>query len=222
MFTPAYRQGGGAIEAHPHYIATATAIKKGTFVKFTIGTGIEQSTGTDFDDPCIGVAAEDHDANSGTSILVYDDPNIIFQCIPATESTATGGDATSWVDSSLTAADDVFIGGKIVITDTNDVAGFKVGDVLEITDFANTGGDCTVTGAGGTIAAGMKGYIFPGWGSETCHTFDTNATFDNLDMDTAGGETLNIVGTQWDPAAKKMTVFVKVRLHQLAQYYAAV
>ncbi len=226
-FVPAYREGGGAIEAHPYYIATNTAIEKGEIVKFTVGTGIAAVAGTDFDDPAFGVAAEDHDGStagrqSGTEILVYSDPDIVFKVVPKTESTTTGGDATSWIDSSLTAANDVFNGGKIVITDTNSVAGFKVGDVLSITDFANSGGDCTVTGAGGVIAASMKGYIYPGKQSVSCYGFDLNSDGTNIDMDTAGGEALVITDTVWDAAKKEMTVFCKLRLHQLGNYVLAI
>lgn len=216
IFTPAYRLSGGPIVAREYYIPTATAIVKGQVLGFTVGTGIVAYNATDADDAILGIAAEDHDANSGTSILVYDAPDIVFKCIPATESTTTGGDATSWIDSSLTAANDVFNGGKIVITDTNNIAGFSVGDVLDITDFANSGGDVTVSGAGGTIAAGMKGYIFPGKPAVTCHAFDTIATtYNNLDMDTGGGETFVITDVVWDPAKKKSTVYFMIRLHYL-------
>lgn len=214
-FTPAYREGGGAIEAREFYIPTATVIEKGEVVGFTLGTGVVAlgAAGTTFDDGVLGVAAEAHPANSGTSIKVYCDPNIVFKVVPRTESTTTGGDATSWIDSSLTAANDTFNSGHIVITDTNNVAGFKVGDVLTITDFANSGGDCTVSGAGGTIAAGMKGYIYPGLTSVGCYGFDLNSDGTNLDMDTAGGESFVITDVQWDPAKKEATVFGKFRVH---------
>jgi hypothetical protein len=218
-FTPAYREGGGPIVPHTYYIPTATVVVKGQVVAFTAGTGIVVYDATDADDAILGVSAEDHDGTTtgretGTELLVYDDTDLVFKCIPATESTTTGGDATSWIDTSLTAANDVFNGGRIVITDTNSIAGFAVGDVLNITDFANSGGDCTVTGAGGTIAAGMKGYIFPGKLAVNCHAFDTIATtYDNLDMDTAGGETFVIKDVTWDPAKKKSTIYFKIRLH---------
>lgn len=214
-FTPAYRDGGGAIEAREFYIPTATVIEKGEVVKFTTGTGIAVVAGTDFDDPALGVAAEAHAANSGTTIKVYCDPDIVYKVVPKTLSTTTGGDATSWIDSTITGADDVFNGGHIVITDTNNVAGFKVGDVLTITDFANSGGDCTVSGAGGTIAAGMKGYIYPGKLAVLSHAFDLNSDGTNIDLDTAGGEALVITDVEWDPAKKEATVFCRLRLHQL-------
>ena len=214
-FKPAYREGGGAVQAQEFYIPTATAIELGEMVLFTTGTGVAVVSGTDFVAPALGVAAEAHAANSGTSIKVYSDPDIVFQVVPRTESTTTGGDATSWIDSSLTAANDVFNGGHIVITDTNGVDGFKVGDVLTITDFANSGGDCTVSGAGGTIAAGMKGYIYPGKLAVLSHAFDLNSDGTNIDLDTAGGEALVITDVEWDPAKKEATVFCRLRLHQL-------
>jgi hypothetical protein len=214
IFTPAYRLGGGPITPHPYYIPTANAVVKGSTVLFTAGVGMAADDGTDADTAITGIAAADHEANSGYEMLAYTDPDIVYKCIPKTESTTTGGDATSWIDSTLTAANDIFNGGHIVITDTNSIAGFKVGDVLEITDFANSGGDCTVTGAGGTIAAGMKGYIYPGKLAVNCHAFDTIATtFNNLDMDTAGGEAFDIVDVVWDPAKKQATIYFVIRLH---------
>jgi hypothetical protein len=225
-FTPLYREGGGPIVPRTFYIATSTAIEKGEIVLFTPGVGVAAVVGTDFDDPALGVAAEDHDGStagrqSGNEILVYCDPDIVYGVVPATESTTTGGDATSWIDSSLTAANDIFNGGKIVITYTNSISGFNVGDVLDITDFANAGGDCTVTGAGGSIAAGMKGYIYPGKRAAGCYAFDLDSDGTNIDMDTAGGESLLIVDTYWDAQKKETTVFCKLRLHQFGTHVAA-
>jgi hypothetical protein len=225
-FVPAYREGGGVCVPRPYYIAAATAIERGEVVLFTPGTGIAAVAGTDFDDPAIGVAAEAHDGStagrqSGTEILIFDDPAYVFKVVPRTESTTTGGDATSWIDSSLTAANDIFNGGHIVITDTNNVAGFAVGDVLTITDFANSGGDCTVTGAGGTIASGMKGYIYPDKRAAGNFAFDLNSDGTNIDLDTAGGEALYIEDVKWDEWKKQATVYVKLRLHQKGNHVVA-
>ena len=225
-FFPAYRKGGGAIEATTRYIAANVAIEKGEIVQYGV-TGIAALTeGTDFDDPAFGVAAEAHNGStagrqSGTEILIYDDPMIVFKHIPKTLSTTTGGDATSWIDSSLTAANDVFNGGKIVIVSTNSITGFNVGDVLTITDFANSGGDCTVTGAGGTIAAGMTGYIYPGYAAIGVFGFDLNSDGMAIDLDTAGGESLIIEDVKWDAQLKEATVFCRLRLHQLGNGPAA-
>jgi hypothetical protein len=224
-FETAYRENRGPIYPREFYIATGTAIEKGEIVQFTVGVGIAAlgSDGTDFDVPALGIAAEAHDgATAGrqvsTKILVYADPDIVFKNIPKTLSTTTSGDATSWIDSSLTAANDVFNGGKIVIVSTNSITGFSVGDVLDITDFVNTGGDCTVTGAGGTIASGMTGYIYPGKRAVTCHGFDLNSDGTSIDLDTAGGESLNIVDTDYDAQLKETTVFCKLRVHQFGNH----
>jgi hypothetical protein len=158
---------------------------------------------------------------SGTEILVYSDPMIVFKHIPKTLSTTTGGDATSWIDSSLTAANDIFNGGKIVIVSTNSIAGFDVGDVLTITDFANSGGDATVSGAGGTIAASMTGYIYPGYASIGSYGFSLDGDGTAMDLDTAGGESLIIEDVKWDNQLKEATVFVRLRLHQLGNDAAA-
>jgi hypothetical protein len=228
IFTPAYKMGGGPIEAHPYYIPSSTAVVKGQVVAFTAGTGIVVYDATDADDPILGIAAEDHDGatagrESGTELLVYDDPNIVFKCIPTTESTVDSGSSTTWVDAEYTAADDIFNGGHIVITDTNSVAGFNVGDVLNITDYANATGTFTVTGAGGTIAAGMKGIVYPGKLAVNSVAFDTVATtYNNFNMKSAGGETLKFVNVEWDAAKKKATIYFKIRLHQLGNSTVAI
>ena len=225
-FHPAYRKGGGAIEATARYIAANVAIEHGEIVEYD-RTGVKALTeGTDFDNPAFGVAGEAHNGStagrqSGTEILVYDDPMIVFKHIPKQLSTTTSGDATSWIDSSLTAANDVFNGGKIVIVSTNSIAGFNVGDVLDITDFANSGGDCTVTGAGGTIAAGITGYIYPGFAAITVYAFDLISDGMMIDLDTAGGESLIIEDVKWDAQLKEATVYCRLRLHQLGNGPAA-
>jgi hypothetical protein len=227
IFTPAKRRGGGAIEANEYYIDTAAAVVKGSPVVFTVGAGITAYDATDADDPIWGIAAEDHDGStagreSGYKILIWDDPDIVFKCIPATLSTVDSGDSTSWVDAEFTGADDLFNGGHIVVVSTNSVSGFNVGDVLAITDFANSGGDFTVTGAGGTIAAGITGYVYPGPKAGNCIAFDAIATtFNNLNMKSAGGETFKIVNVEWDPAKKRATIYFMIRLHQQSTHYTA-
>ena len=57
-FYPAYRKGGGAIEASAYYIASGTAIEKGEIVQYGVTGVAALSEGTDFDDPAFGVAAE--------------------------------------------------------------------------------------------------------------------------------------------------------------------
>lgn len=225
-FHPSHLKGGGVIEATARYIAGNVVIEKGEIVEYG-RTGIKALTqGTDFDDPAFGAAGEAHDGvtagrQSGTEILVYDNPLTVFKHIPKQLSTTTGGSSTLWTDSSLTAADDVFNGGKVVIVSTNSIAGFNVGDVLSITDFANSGGVCTVSGAGGTIAAGMTGYIYPGFAAITVYGFDLNSDGMMIDLDTAGGESLIIEDVTWDAQLKEATVYCRLRLHQLGNDAAA-
>lgn len=219
IFTPAYREGGGPITPHPYYIPISTAVVKGQVVGFTAGTGIVVYNATDADDAILGVAAEAHDGStagrqSGTELLVYDEPDIIFKCVPKTLSTVDSGDATSWIDAEFLGADDIFNGGKIVIVSTNSVAGFNAGDVLDISDFANSGGDFTVSGAGGTIAAGITGYVYPGNRAVCVVAFDTIATtYNNLNMKSTGGETFIIKDVVWDAAKKEAIIYFKIRLH---------
>ncbi len=225
-FYPSHRLGGGAVEATARYIASGTAIEKGEIVQYGVTGVAALSEGTDFDDPAFGVSAEAHDGStagrqSGTEILVYTDPMIVFKHVPKHLSTTTSGDATSWIDSSLGGADDVFNGGKIVIVSTNSVSGFDVGDVLDITDYASSTGDCTVSGAGGTIAAGMTGYIFPGYAAITYYGFDLNSDGMQIDFDTSGGESLVIEDVKWDNQLKEATIYCRLRLHQLGNDAAA-
>jgi len=227
MFIPAYREGGGPIQAHPYYIATGTAIEKGEVVLFTTGVGVAAVDGTDFDDPALGIAAEAHTGtgsgrNIGTEILVYSDPDIVYRVVPKILSTVDSGDATSWVDAEYTAANDVFNGGHIVVVSANSVTGFAANDILNITDFANSGGDFTVTGAGGTIAAGITGYIYPGTRAVGSYAFDLDSDGTNINMKSAGGEALIIKDVAWDASKKEATVFCKLRLHQFGDHVVAV
>jgi hypothetical protein len=221
MFYPDRVEGGGEIVATPYWIESATAIKRGQFVLITPGVGVADLADQDQDDPILGVAAEDHNGTtagrqSGNEILIYDDPNIIFEWVGKHLSTTTSGDATSWIDSSLVAgANDLFNGGIIVIVSTNNIAGFNVGDVLRITDYVSAQGDCTVTGAGGTIASGMTGYVFPGPKIVGHYGFDLDSGHDDLDLDTSGGESIIIREVKEDMINKRMRIFVKLRLHQM-------
>lgn len=228
MFVPSYRLGGGEMVAKPRYIVAATAITKGQMVLLTTGIGVADLADQDQDDPIYGVSAEAHDGStagrqSGTEILIYDDPNIIFEWIGDHLSTTTSGDGTSWIDSSLAlGANDLLNGGFIKIVDANSVAGFSAGDILEITDYVTSGGDVTVTGAGGTIASGMTGYVYPGKQIEGHFGLSLDSGHDDLDLDTSSGQSIQIYEVKRDTANARGRIFVKLRIHGFGSATAAI
>ena len=70
-------------------------------------------------------------------------------------STATDGDTTSCIDSKRTESDDFFNGGALwVITDAGGASAAPEGEWARVTDFANTGGDITISAVTAAIASG--------------------------------------------------------------------
>jgi len=70
-------------------------------------------------------------------------------------STATGGDATSILDTKRTEADDTFNGGTaFIITDAGGASAAPEGEFSRVSDFANSGGDITIAAVTAAIALG--------------------------------------------------------------------
>ena len=70
-------------------------------------------------------------------------------------STATSGDTTSCIDSKRTESDDFFNGGACwIITDAGGASAAPEGEWARVTDFANTGGDITISAVTAAIASG--------------------------------------------------------------------
>ena len=70
-------------------------------------------------------------------------------------STATGGDTTSILDTKRLEADDTWNGGSaFIITDAGGASAAPEGEWARVSDFANTGGDITISAVTVAIAAG--------------------------------------------------------------------
>jgi hypothetical protein len=203
-------------------IAAATAIELGEIVKMTPGTGIEACSGTDFDDPVVGVAAEAHDGStagrqSGTKIKVYCSPTAVFKRKPRGAITATGGSTTTFVDSNLKDLDDLYNGGKLHIVACAADATLN-GKIVDISDYTGTSGTITI---GETLAAalasGDTAYLLPGKLAIGEYSFDLDSDGTDIDWETAGGEALQIVDSNPDT----FELFVMLRLHQFGNDAAA-
>ena len=70
-------------------------------------------------------------------------------------STATGGDTTSILDTKRLEADDTWNGGSaFIITDAGGASAAPEGEWARVSDFAETGGDITISAVTAAIAAG--------------------------------------------------------------------
>jgi len=70
-------------------------------------------------------------------------------------STATGGDTTSCLDTKRLEADDTWNGGSLwLITDAGGASAAPEGEWARVSDFAETGGDITISAVTAAIAAG--------------------------------------------------------------------
>jgi len=70
-------------------------------------------------------------------------------------STATGGDASSVLDTKRTEVDDTWNGGTVwLITDAGGASAAPEGEFARVSDFANTGGDITISTLTAAIASG--------------------------------------------------------------------
>jgi hypothetical protein len=206
----------------PFPIAAATAIKKGQFVKYTPGTGIASSAGDDFDDPAVGVAMEAHDGStagrqSGTEIKISASPSAVYEVQPSTAITATGGSTSTFVDSNLGGVDDLFNGGYIEIVSCAANSALN-GKMLKITDYTAATGTIKFDTQIAALAAGDTAYLYPGQLAVGTYAWDTNATFDDIDFETSGGESLILVDA--DPENK--LCYFKLRLHQFGDGPAAI
>lgn len=223
MFSWAYDLNGNKTpQLKEFYVAASTAIQNGEVVKFTPGTGIVAVAGTDFDDPCMGVATEDHDGTTsprqnGTKIKVSFSPSAVYRHRNSNIITATGGSTSTFVCAGLLPqTDDLWNGGYIEIV-TCAADSTMVGKKLKITD--STGGTGTLTFATQTaaFASGDTARICPGPLAIGEYGWDLDSDGMNVDWDTSGGEAWELVDV--DP--ENMTTFWKARLHQYASYPAA-
>ena len=201
-------------------IATGTAIELGEVVKLSAGFVVAVGD-QDQDDPYLGIAAEAHDGattgrQTGLVIKVYCSPTAVFKVKPASV-VADSGNTTTLVDASYgTIGNDEVNGGalKLVSLGASSTLTLAPGKVVTITDFATSSGTFTGVFTGGTTA-GDTYKLFPPVGA---HSFDLNSDGTNFDFNSTGGESLEIVGNDFDLE----WIYFKLRLHQLAAYPVAI
>ena len=223
-FKYAYRQGGenGVMNPREYYIATGTAIEEGEIVLQTPGTGIAAVSGTDFNDPAIGIASENHDGStagrqSGTAIKVYDDPNCVFSLKSTNVITATDGSTTTFVVAGLLPqTDNLWIGGYLEIVSCAADSSLN-GKMIKITDSTGSTGTLTFDTQIAAFASGDTAYLHPGKLAIGEYGWDLTSDGTDVDWDTSGGEALVLVDA--DPERKLS--YWKLRLHQLGNDAAA-
>lgn len=204
---PIQNAGGHVgLTARNYPIAAATAISAGQVVKLSGGlviSAVAAETGA-----ILGIAAENHPGTAdalnfradGTEILVYDNPELIFEC-PAPEIAAASGSATTIVpasgDVAAAAADDAYNGSVLVLkskaadsTNTD-----PVGKHIVVTDYAKTGTIITKA-SGGTPSAGDVYEMYPAIGS-AIGGLDATA-FSKLLVSATGATAIKVVGHDFD------------------------
>jgi len=217
-FIWAYDLNGSKVPiVKPFVIPTATVIEEGEMTLFTPGTGVAAVAGTDFDDPALGPAINAHPANSGTEIKVSASPTAVYRHKSDNIITATGGSATTFVVAGLLPqTDDLWIGGYLeIVTCAADAT--MVGRKIKITDSTGATGTLTFATQAAAFAAGDTAKLCPGPLAIREFGWDLDADGMNVDWDTSGGETLQLVDV--DPA--NMISFWKLRLHQFGNDAAA-
>ena len=203
---PIQNAGGHVgLTARNYPIAAATAIGAGQVVKLSGGlviSAVAAETGA-----ILGIAAENHPGTAdalnpranGTEILVYDNPELIFEC-PVPEIAAASGSATTIVpaagDVAAAAADDAHNGSVLVLkskaadsTNTD-----PVGKHIVVTDYAKTGTIITKA-SGGTPSAGDVYEMYPAIGSAIG---GLDAAFSKLLVSATGATAIKVVGHDFD------------------------
>ena len=195
---PIQNAGGHVgLTARKYPIAYNTAIGAGQVVQLSGGlviSAVANQTG-----PILGIAAENHPGTAdaldpranGTDILVWDNPELIFEC-PAPTFAASGGSATTVTASTSEVAvttADAFNGGFLVS---------PAGKKRQITDYANASSTNTFTVPSGETAAANDVYtLYPQIGAAAGWRLDSTA-FSKIVLNAAGCTKLKVVGHDFD------------------------
>jgi hypothetical protein len=195
---PIQNAGGHVgLTARNYPIAAAAAISAGEVVQLSGGlviAAVASQTG-----PILGIAAENHpgvaDAlnvrANGTEILVYDNPELIFEC-PAPTFKASGGTATTVTAAAADVAmatADAFNGGYLVSPKGNKRA---------VTDFASANSVATFTvPSGETPAADDEYTLYPPIGCAAGWRLDAD-TLSKIVLSATGCTKLKVVGHDFD------------------------
>ena len=209
---PIQNAGGHVgLTAREYPIATSTAISAGEVVKLSAGLVVASAAVAAAQ--ILGIAAENHPGTAdalnpranGTGILVYDNPELIFECpAPVIAAAASGNDATSITpksgDVDSTSADDSFNNSILVLikkgassTNTD-----PVGKKITITDYAKT--NTVITKASGGIACeGDQFEVYPALGAAVGGIASLDSTtISKLVVTTKGATKIKCVGHDYD------------------------
>ena len=197
------------LTARNYPIASSTAISAGQVVKLSAGLVVSADaaqTGA-----ILGVAAENHPGAAdtlnpranGTELLVYDSPELIFEC-PAPVIAAASGSATTIVpksgDVDSTSADDSFNNCVLVLIAKAAASANTdpVGKRITVADYAKSGTVITKA-SGGTPSAGDRYEVYPVIGAAVGGIASLDATAKRKLVVTAKGATkLKCVGHDFD------------------------
>lgn len=193
--------GHNGVSSHDYPIATNTAIERGAVVKMSGGE--VALAGASESGAILGIAAEAHSGaadvfnarSNGGYIMVYDNPDVIFECSVPT-LTAASGSATTLVPKSgdicATANDDTYNGATLVLIKkgTNSTNTDALFTAAAVTDYAKSGTVLTKT-SGGTPSAGDVYEFYPAIGSTVC---SLSTKRKKAEITAAGASALRVIG----------------------------
>ena len=186
-------------------IAAATAVSAGSVVKMSGGLVVPAAANET--GPILGIAAENHPGAAdalniradGTEILVYDNPELIFEC-PVSEIAAASGSATTIVpaggDVASAVADDGYNGAVLVLVSKAAASANtdEIGIRITVTDYTKSGTVITKA-SGGTPSAGDTYEMYPAVGSAIC---GLDADRERLTVSATGAASLRVIGHDYD------------------------
>lgn len=197
--------GHVGLTAREYPIAAATAISAGQVVKLSgslVVAAAAAETGA-----ILGIAAENHPGTAdplnsranGTGILVYDNPELVFEC-PVSEIAAASGSATTIVpasgDVSSTVADDGYNGAVLVLVAkaAESANTDPLGLHIAVADYTKSGTIITKA-SGGTPSAGDVYEMYPAVGSAIC---GLDSDRERLVVSATGATSLRVIGHDYD------------------------
>lgn len=203
---PIQNAGGHVgLTARSYPIAYNTAISEGEVVKLVNGLVVASAAAAAA--PILGIAAENHPGTedalntraNGVEILVYDNPELIFEC-PAPSFAAASGSATTIVPASgavdASASNDAFNDSVLLLiskaaasTNTD-----PIGKKIPVTDYTASGTIITKA-SGGAPSAGDTYEVYPKLGAAVGGIASLDTTYLSKLVLTAKGATkLKCVG----------------------------
>ena len=206
------------------YVTAATVINKGACVSKQAGTQsiALTSTGTQTLTAVYGLADKKSTATDTFTtmpIIVLGQGALVMaeieECVLGTPLTATGGSATTTVDSTLVGAgsDDVLIGAELEVV-TN-AAGVAVGTTRVLTDYTVSTGTCTyATTTLATAAADTFKINYVGYDEDARYLIgedllDVNGEADMIELNiAAGGDWCRVVDVRDDGKALLLSVSI--------------